>query len=306
MRFLKRFSNMQQHTGEHIFSGFVKKHFNYENVGFHLSNNSVTMDYDGPLSPEDITLMENLSNKAIYENHEIIPYFPTEDELSTIDYRAKLELSEMGQVRLVEIKDIDICACCAPHVQSTGEVGILKVIETVSYKGGVRLSILCGERAVLDYQNKHNSLLALSREFSVPIYDVPKAVDKLRVEIEEKKLKLITLESQILETHIENAISACRESNYLLLFTNITDKILIRNKVNTLAENYDKTILVFNGEDSSYSFILASNSADIADIFLNMKSKLEIKGGGKAPMIQGTCSNDRQRITEVIKDIFNS
>jgi Ser-tRNA(Ala) deacylase AlaX len=100
-----RFSNMQNHSGEHIFSGLAKKHFGCTNVGFHLSDSEVTFDYDKVLSPEEIDFLEKEVNKVIYENHKIWAYYPSEEELLKLDYRSKKEIE--GAVRLVEIEDVE-------------------------------------------------------------------------------------------------------------------------------------------------------------------------------------------------------
>ena len=121
-----RFSNMQQHSGEHIFSGIVHEKYGYDNVGFHLSDNSVTMDYNGYLSPDDVAGIEALVNKVIADNVGIDCSFPKDNELESIDYRCKGELT--GDIRIVEIKGVDICACCCPHVASSVVSGLLSIL----------------------------------------------------------------------------------------------------------------------------------------------------------------------------------
>ena len=122
----KRFSDMQQHSGEHIFSGIVNSLYGYNNVGFHLGSEIVTLDFDGELGEDDICKVENLVNEAIWRNLEIKVTFPSKEELAKIKYRSKIEIE--GQVRLVEIPGVDVCACCAPHVKFTGEIGIVRVV----------------------------------------------------------------------------------------------------------------------------------------------------------------------------------
>ena len=125
-----RFYNMQQHSGEHIFSGLVHSRFGYENVGFHLSDQTVTMDFNGVLSEADVAEVEYAVNEAIIKNIPIEVTFPTKEELETLDYRSKIEIE--GQVRIVKIPGYDVCACCAPHVKRTGEIGMLKVLNVQS------------------------------------------------------------------------------------------------------------------------------------------------------------------------------
>ena len=186
----KRFSDMQQHSGEHIFSGLVCGNFGYNNVGFHLGTEVVTLDFDGMLGEDDITRIEFLANKAVWDNKEILVHFPTDEELKNINYRSKIEIE--GQTRLVEIPGIDICACCAPHVKTTGEIGIIEVVAYERYKGGTRVSILCGERALKDIRHKLNenrkvSALTSSKQLETSVF-----VEKLK----EDKEKAVTF-SQI-------------------------------------------------------------------------------------------------------------
>lgn len=159
-----RFYNMQQHSGEHIFSGIVHKKFGYDNVGFHLSDSIVTMDFNGVISPKEITEIEEKVNQAIIENIPVEVSYPSKEELKELDYRSKIEIE--GQVRIVTIPGYDVCACCAPHVRRTGEIGSLKVMNVQSYKGGVRVSILCGFRALDAFRQKADIITELMAEFS--------------------------------------------------------------------------------------------------------------------------------------------
>ncbi|MCR4933837.1 MAG: alanyl-tRNA editing protein, partial [Lachnospiraceae bacterium] len=129
--FEHRFRNMQMHSGEHIFSGLAHKLYNAENVGFHLSDNSATIDLNIKLSEADLKKIESLVNKAIIKNIDIVATIYKNGEEKDIKYRSKKELS--GDIRLVEIKDIDICACCAPHVKSTGEIQLFKITSFENY-----------------------------------------------------------------------------------------------------------------------------------------------------------------------------
>ena len=129
-----RFSRMQHHTGEHIVSGVIHNIYGYNNVGFHLNDHIVTLDTDGPLNEQDIAKIELEVNKVIYANKKINVIYPSASELSNYDYRSKLDITE--NVRLVEIEGVDLCACCAPHVAQTGEIGIIKIISFIPYKKG--------------------------------------------------------------------------------------------------------------------------------------------------------------------------
>lgn len=291
-----RFSNMQQHSGEHVFSGLVKKYYNYENVGFHLSENSVTMDYDGPLTNEDIKKLEQLANKAVFDDISIIASFPDKEALSRIDYRAKLDDETMGDVRIVSIEGVDNCACCAPHVSSTGQIGIIKVIDHINYKGGSRLFILCGNRALDDYSTKQDILLELSHRFSVPMGEITEAVKRTEKEIQTLKSKVSELSKYQFEADLKTGMDTPLGC---VIFTQISDDILIRNTANEMMKTND--VLFFAGNDENgYSFLIASNN-DALSIFNNIKEALDLKGGGKNPMIRGFCKKSKADITKLLQ-----
>lgn len=306
VNFPKRLTRMQHHTAEHIFSGFCKKYFGYENVGFHLGESKVTMDYNGPLSSDDVDKLEMLTNNAIMRNLPVHCYFPSEEELLKLDFRSKLELSEMGKVRIVEVEGVDICACCAPHVKFTGEIGIMKVVEKESHKGGTRLTIICGSKAIRDYEEKHKILAGLSQKFSVPIDGVKEALKKQDTDIENLKLHIRALEGTILNAAIKNARANNDYLGWLVIFTDISDKILLRNTANSLMEQSTLPLFFFNGNDEKgYNFTIAVNSHNQKDdsesLLSRLRTELSIKGGGKNPMIQGICTDSMDKIQKALK-----
>ena len=137
---------MQQHSGEHMFSGLVHGLFGYDNVGFHIGTEAVTMDFNGMLTEEDVRRVELLANQAVWRDQPVEAFVPGREALANIEYRSKKEID--GDVRIVRIEGVDTCACCGTHVHTTGAVGQIKVIGVQKYKSGVRVSILCGRRAL--------------------------------------------------------------------------------------------------------------------------------------------------------------
>ncbi len=282
-----RFSNMQQHTGEHIFSGIVNSEFGYDNVGFHLSDTEVTMDYNGPLNAEDIRALELKVNRAIWENIEVHCDFPSKEQLDGMEYRSKKELT--GDVRIVTIQGYDSCACCAPHVARTGEIGFLKVVSYAAYKGGVRVSILCGKRALSYIQEEHDILTELSRSLTTSSDKVMASVVKMADENKEIRIRLSETQEKLMKYELE-AIDKDLKDVFLVKDAGM-DANLMRKTVNALASAHGGYCGVFSGtNDTGYKYIVATggDGKELKALQEALKEKFNARGGGNAAMIQGS------------------
>ncbi len=290
-----RFHNMQQHSGEHIFSGLVNKIYGYDNVGFHLSNQIVTMDFNGVLTLEQVEEIEQKVNEVIQSNQPIIVSYPTREELKDLNYRSKIEIE--GQVRIITIPGTDVCACCAPHVRSTGEIGFLKVMTLQNYKGGVRLSILCGFRALYEFRKKNALLNELSLMFSTNQEALPMIIQKLKDTNQELKYELIEMK----KNHINDIIAAIPDTQEdVILFEDGIDSIIMRNAVNELTKKHTGICGVFTKtEENGYQFILGSNTKDLKEVMARLKEQLNARGGGSTTMVQGSVVADQADIWNI-------
>ncbi|MBO4284392.1 MAG: alanyl-tRNA editing protein, partial [Clostridia bacterium] len=160
-----RFPRMQCHTAEHIVSGLIHARYGYDNVGFHLGCDEVTMDFNGELTREQLDEIEDLANRVVYSDVPVTVSFPSPEELPRLSYRSKLDLTE--NVRLVTVEGVDVCACCAPHVEKTGEIGLVRLLGFIRYKGGVRIRLVAGERALADYRARCRASQEISEMLSV-------------------------------------------------------------------------------------------------------------------------------------------
>lgn len=293
-----RFSNMQQHSGEHIFSGLVYKLFGFHNVGFHLSDQVVTMDFDGVLTPEDIDSIELSVNRAIAENIEVLVSYPTDAELEKIDYRSKIEIE--GQVRIITIPGYDVCACCAPHVRHTGEIGILKVMSVQSYKGGVRVSILCGFRALMAFREKAGILSELSAILTTNQEALPENVSRLKAANQSLKSRLAAVRQAVMEHKVAELPEDLKQ---VVLFEQDLDTPVMRAVVNQLTERYDGICALFVGTDETgYNFIIGSKETDCRNIAALLKERLNARGGGSKVMIQGSLNASQERIEAFLQE----
>ena len=296
----QRFYNMQQHSGEHIFSGIVHSRFGFENVGFHLSDSVVTMDFSGVLSPEDIAEVEHEVNVAISKNIPIEVTYPSRDELAQLEYRSKIEIE--GQVRIVTVPGYDVCACCAPHVKRTGEIGMLKVMNYQNYKGGVRVSILCGFRALEAFRQKCDIISELMGIFTTNQEAIVDNVTKLKAVNQSLKSELGTAKSDLLDYKVAELPT---DTDNAVLFEGGIDTNTARNCVNALVEKYSGFSAFFMGNDEEgYSFIIGSKNADCNTVAAALRNKLGARGGGKPVMVQGSVKAVKSEIEEVLKEVL--
>lgn len=295
----QRFDFMQQHSGEHIISGLVHERFGYNNVGFHLSVNEVTLDFNGELNAEQLQEIELRANEIIYQNLPVEISYPSKEELAALSYRSKIEIE--GQVRIVTIPGIDVCACCAPHVDKTGAIGIIKITNCQSHRGGVRLNILCGKRALADYNKKQDSVSAVSVALSAKQDSIADAVLKLKEDMGRQQERINQLQADYLELRV-SSLPAPSETEHAVLFVDKMDTIALRNTVNTLVEKYEGYCAVFSGnEETGYQFIVGSKQKDCKELAQIFRTELGAKCGGNTPMIQGSVNAPAERISTCLK-----
>ena len=288
--FEKRFSDMQNHTGEHIFSGIVHKELGYDNVGFHLNEKEVALDFSGEISDEKISEIEYKANKAVWKNIEVKAFFPDSEERKSIAYRSKKEID--GELRIVEIEDVDICACCAPHVRRTGEIGIIKVVGHERHRGGTRIFILCGERALKDYSLKQSENKKIGAVLKVPEYETSGAVEALL----SKKCELEYDIGKLNAESAKRAANTYEKSDIIVAVDSFTGQTLtyfanyIKEKAAFLAAVFGK-----DGENK-YSYMLISDGCDISSLVKDMNAALHGRGGGRNGSARGSVSCSEEEI----------
>ncbi|MCR4998457.1 MAG: hypothetical protein K6A05_01295 [Lachnospiraceae bacterium] len=299
----RRYTNMQNHTGEHIFSGIVHSKFGFENVGFHLSDNSVTMDYNGMLTEEDVRFVEAQANAAIYENIEVRCEYPDRENLAQLDYRSKKELS--GAIRIVTIPGVDVCACCAPHVHRTGEVGMLKVIGFQKYKGGTRLEIRCGWRALQHYRDMLEQLQRISQQLSAAIPQIPEYIERLMAENRRLAGELREVRGAEIARRMQEIPAG---QNHVFIYAKDIDSHQMRQTVNELVKEHGGYCGVFSQTNvDNIAYIIGAASMDCREVGTTLKERFDAKGGGKAEMIQGAISGvDYDTIEQYLMGRYSS
>lgn len=296
-----RYERMQNHSGEHVLTGTIHNEFGYDNVGFHLSDDGpVTLDMNGVLTWEEVMEMERKANEVIYNNLPITDSYPTGAELANLSYRSKIEIE--GQVRLITIGDkdnpIDVCACCAPHVKTTGEIGIIKVISMVNWKGGVRISMLAGRRALRYINDRFDIIRSVTERLTTSFDNVPDIIDGYKKEIGESK-------ALINKTYVSLAEKICSASGSpFVFFDSDCPMSAMKNILSTLINMTDGYAGVFVGEDGSYRYMIGSKDKDSRIVASLLKEKLDARGGGKSDSVQGQVASCKEDIEKVLAGLL--
>ncbi|HBN56799.1 MAG TPA: hypothetical protein DD414_08485 [Lachnospiraceae bacterium] len=296
--FAVRFDRMQQHSGEHILSGLVHHLYGYDNVGFHLGAEATTLDFNGELSEEQVRDLELRANRAVCENVSIQVLYPTKEQLKNVDYRSKIEIE--GQIRIVSIPGYDICACCAPHVDRTGEIGLIKIISCERHRGGCRMTILCGMRALMDYQRKQQNVTEVSVALSARPEKIGEAVLHVKEQLGRTREQLNRMQELYLG---QKLMQLTPEDRNVCIIEEELDHIAARNFINSAMEMCEGICGALIGTDEGgYHYILGSRTVDLRVFSKTLNERFQGKGGGKPQMVQGSLTGAAEEIRKMIME----
>lgn len=287
----RRFDLMQQHSGEHMVSGLVHEKYGYNNVGFHMGSDVITIDFSGVLDEEQLQEIEDRVNEKIWENAPVQITYPSGEELENIPYRSKKELT--GQVRIVEFPGTDICACCGTHVTHTGEIGAVKFLSVVKFRQGVRVEMISGKR-VIDYFSKiakENSKVSVL--LSAKPQETSKAVERLREENFRLKGKILDMEEEIFKAEAEKWEGA----GSVLIFKKNMEADSVRKLTDAVMQTCCGCCAVFsdNGH-GTYKYAMGEKDGNLREFTKEMNQALNGRGGGKPFFVQGSVSASEEEI----------
>ena len=291
--FKERYNKMRSHTAEHIVSGILHSLYGIENTGFHLGTLDVTFDTSEVVTRDMLMRVERLANEAVCKNAPVTAYFPKDSELPDLVYRSKLDLT--SDVRIVHIEGYDDCACCAPHVAYTGEIGMIKFLDAVKHKSGSRIRMLAGmdaydHMAAVSEQAQRISVLLCAP--TTEVADETERLHKAKCELDRRIAELGR------ELAVSKAEALLPTSGNAVLVSPIGDNDALRTLVNTASPKVGGVTLAIFGEDGAYRYVLYTESSEFTDIVKRANAALGGKGGGRAPMAQGSYSAS---LSEIMK-----
>ncbi len=300
----QRFSRMQNHGAEHLICGLIHNLYGYDNVGFHQTGEGLVIDINGPLSEQQIREVEERANRVVFENVPVTISFPGEEEAKTISYRSKIE--GLSNLRLVTIEGYDVCACCAPHVNMTGQFGSIKILSFMPHRGGTRLTMIAGMDAYRDHVMLHDGNAAIMEILSAQRDKTAEAVADANKRYSQLKEENVSLRRQMTELVTADIIGKLKEGIEEApaprpIFTEGLDPVGLRNLVNECTKVYPGPVCAFLRDDNGYRYIFGvrrelAQTLDLRALAADFNEKCSGKGGGSDLMVQGTTTATHKNI----------
>ena len=293
----RRFDHMQQHSGEHILSGLIHGKYGYHNVGFHMGSELVTIDFDGPLTWEQLLEIEQEANEIIWENRSVKCWYPDPEPLSGIQYRSKKALK--WPVRIVEFPGADICACCGTQVQQTGEIGLVKFVSCIKFKEGVRIEMASGRRAMQLFGGIFEQNRQVSQTFSAKILETGEAAKKFSIQLAQEKYRAAGLQKRVFA-----AIAASYAGRERVVhFEDDLTPGGVRELADAIAEQVKTAVVLSGSDEAGYSICILSKTGDTRELGRAVNAQLHGRGGGKPGAFQGSVQASRREIEEFFNGI---
>ena len=304
--FARRFDIMQQHTGEHLLSYCAWHLFGAQNVGFHCALSYATLDLDKPVGHEGITAIEDLANRLAAENAPVTAkIYETEQDLAGIPLRKHAE-GLTAPIRVVTIEGSDACTCCAPHVRKTGEIGQLKIVEAIPYKGGARCTFLCGMRALKHAQQMQDTVASIALRFSTARDQAEAAVKKQGEDLSNVKKELkqayAALDGYLAKALMQEAerVNGC---NLIVRLVEHADAKRLKTLAGATMTDKALTVL-FSDTGERVFYLLASNGlkTDMGVLIAAVNTALSGSGGGRGTLAQGSAKKTTD-LTETVEQL---
>ncbi|MBR6595751.1 MAG: alanyl-tRNA editing protein [Oscillospiraceae bacterium] len=295
----RRFDLMQQHTGEHMVSGVIHRRYGWHNVGFHMGSEVITIDFDGIVPAEDLPAIEAEVNAGIWADLPVRCWYPSAEELPTVGYRTKKQLP--WPVRIVEIPGFDKCACCGVHTARTGQVGLVKLFTSIGCRGGSRLEMACGQRALEMLNQVFDQNRQVSQAFSAQITETGMAARRMNEALEQEKLRYGALQKKLFRFVADSYVN----HGNVVHFEESLDSVQVRELADAIAENCGGFAAVFSGsEETGYGYAIVTRQGDLRPLGKAMNAALNGRGGGKPIFQQGRVLAPKNQIEDFFREYF--
>ena len=289
----RRFDHMQQHSGQHILSQALLKTSHADTISFHLGEQSATIDIDQfGLTPEMFFSVEQIANRIIFENRDIIGHVVSKSQVHRFPIRKPPTVDD--HIRIIEIKDFDYSPCGGTHCSKSGEIGILKIRRHENYKGGTRIHFVCGFRALKDYQEKTGLLKQLSRVLCTAEADLPQSITRLKKDLKTLSGEHDDLKKKLLDFEAYSLYSEGKKHTGIHLIKKIFNnrhQKEIKLLTKKIVDKSPDTVILFGIKTERNAQLIFQCAEELAiDMVQLMETACAVingRGGGRPQQAQG-------------------
>jgi alanyl-tRNA synthetase len=289
----RRRDHMQQHSGQHVLSAAFVRLYNLPTVSFHMADDYCSIDLDAPaLTKEQIESAERLANEIVLENRAVDIRFVTREEAGKLGLR-KLPPAEHDELRLIDIRDFDLCACGGTHVAQTGQIASVLLRKVEKVRQGYRIEFVAGQRAVATARRDFTTLTETAALFSAHIYNVPLQARKSLDEIKSLRKQREQSQEELAAAQAAALLAETSEANgRKLVVRTFADRELafiklLAQKLTRLAPNAIALLATTSPQPSLVFAQSPSQPNDMGALLKETMSKLGGRGGGSKDMAQG-------------------
>ena len=295
----RRFDHMQQHSGQHILSAAFEKLWDADTVSFNLGDEICSIDImKDNITSEEIKKVEELANDIVLKNMPIEVYFVEREKVGKLNLR-KLP-PQKGKIRIVEVKDFDVCACCGTHCRTTGEIGLIKILKWENRGAKIRIDFLCGKRSLKDYFWKNELIRNISNKLTIKDSELGEVVERMLEEKKDTRKKLREYKEK-LQAHEANKLinESILDDNGVKIMKKVFEQKSFQ-EVRELVQksiNLDDSIVIFagiknKGEGAKILFACSKTlKYDINKLIREAGKFIEGRGGGAPNFAQAGGKN---------------
>jgi alanyl-tRNA synthetase len=286
----RRFDHMQQHTGQHVLSAAFERLYGVRTVSFHLGSDVSTIDLSREVTAREIATAEDEANAIVWDDRALEVAVVSAEEAARLPLRK--ETMRVGPIRIVEIPDFDLSACGGTHVTRTGAVGVIAVSAWERFKGGTRLSFMCGGRALAAHRRGRDIVSAAVRALGVGPSDVVASIERLQADGRERDKQLADVRGRLAGYRAVERVAAAETiggARVVLSHEPDLDAAALKSLARAIVQAHAGLVVVLVGSGQPAP-VVAARSADVAfDAGAFIKAAVAAiggRGGGRPELAQ--------------------
>ncbi|RLF19218.1 MAG: alanine--tRNA ligase [Thermoprotei archaeon] len=265
----RRLALMRSHTATHILLGAARRvlgpHVWQAGASKGVERSHLDITHYKGVSRDELNKIELLANKVIRENRHVrvqmLPREVAESKYGFVLYQGGIVPGR--EIRVVEIENWDVQACGGTHCESTGEIGLIKLIKADRIQDGViRLEFTVGEYAIKYVQYEEELLRKAAELLRSPVDKVCDAISKLREREKSIRSELEHIKKRYFEIISNNFLSTAVKINEYYVIVRSTD--LKRDDAIMLAET------IATKEQSAIVVLLGKESENVAYVIVRL------------------------------------